>query len=199
MLDEDLRSATKVAAFITRVKTHGREPHPALRQRFPVRAVVDETRALLAQRLRLECCELEFEEAPADLSIVGDPARLGQVLVNLVTNALDAYEESHSTESRIVVRARCVGPMVEIAVQDWAGGMPPEVAARIFDELFTTKDAGRGTGLGLCIARNLVEQSFQGTLAVESTLGSGSRFVLTVPAGDAPADAEPASSLAVAP
>ena len=191
--------ATKAAAFITRVKTHGREPHPALRQRFPVRAVVDETRALLAQRLRLECCALEFEESSADLSILGDPARLGQVLVNLVTNALDAYEESHSTEGRISVRARRVGAAVEIAVQDWAGGMPPEVAARIFDELFTTKDAGRGTGLGLCIARNLVEQSFHGTLGVESVLGTGSRFVVTVPADDTTAEAEPASSVAAAP
>ncbi len=179
--------ARKAADFITRVKQHGRDPHPAFRQRFAVRAVVDETRALLGQRLRLECCELVFEEHPSGLAIVGDPARLGQVMVNLVTNALDAYEEAHSTESRIVVTARVVDGAVEIAVRDWAGGMPAETADRIFEELFTTKDAGRGTGLGLSIARNLVEESFQGTLSVESVPGTGSRFLILVPVeGDQP-------------
>jgi C4-dicarboxylate-specific signal transduction histidine kinase len=173
--------ARKAAAFITRVKTHGREPHPALRQRFTVRSVVEETRALLTQRLRLECCELTLEEHPEGVSLVGDPARLGQVLVNLVTNALDAYEEAHLEESRIIVSARATATGVEIGVRDWARGMPAEVAARIFDELFTTKDPGRGTGLGLCIARNLVEDSFGGTLTVESEVGVGTRFVIGVP------------------
>jgi C4-dicarboxylate-specific signal transduction histidine kinase len=163
------------------VKTHGREPHPALHQRFTVRSVVEETRALLTQRLRLECCELTLAEHPEGVSLVGDPARLGQILVNLVTNALDAYEEAHLEESRIIVTARATATGVEIGVRDWARGMPAEVAARIFDELFTTKDPGRGTGLGLCIARNLVENSFGGTLTVESEVGVGTRFVIGVP------------------
>ncbi len=186
--------ARKAAAFITRVKSHGREPHPAWRQHFTVRAVFEETRALLGQRLRLECCELVLAEDPAEVGLVGDPARLGQVLVNLVSNALDAYEEQHSAESRIVVSARAVDGDVEIAVRDTAGGMPPEVAARIFDELYTTKDAGRGTGLGLCIARNLVEESFGGTLRVETEQGVGSRFVITVPVDAAPLEARPVNA-----
>lgn len=186
--------ARKAAAFISRVKTHGREPHPDVQQSFTIAAVVDETRALLAQRLRLECCTLDFAAEPPDIVLVGDPARLGQVLVNLVNNALDAYEERHSTESRIAVSARRVDGVVEIAVEDWAGGMPPEVADRIFDELFTTKDAGRGTGLGLSIARNVVEESFDGRLTVATTPGSGSRFLLTIPIGDAPTQAAAAEA-----
>ena len=181
--------ARKAAAFISRVKTHGREPHPGVQQSFTVASVIDETRALLAQRLRLECCTLDFDAQPPDLVLVGDPARLGQVLVNLVNNALDAYEERHGTESRIAVTARLADGVVEIAVEDWAGGMPPEVADRIFDELFTTKDAGRGTGLGLSIARNVLEESFDGRLTVTTEPGTGSRFVLTIPIGPAHAQA----------
>lgn len=173
--------ARKAAGFIMRVKNHGREPNAASRRPFTVRSVVDETRALVGQRLRLECCELTYEEDPADVTLVGDPGRLGQVLVNLVTNALDAYEESHATGTRIVVSARATALGIAIAVRDWAGGMPSEVAARIFDELFTTKDAGRGTGLGLSISRNLVEDAFGGTLSVETERGVGSRFTIAIP------------------
>ena len=173
--------ARKAAAFISKVKMHGREPRPALRERFTVAAVVEETRALLAQRLRVECCALLFRATTADVALYGDPARLGQVLVNLVANALDAYEDGGSRENRIEVSAESGADGVRIQVQDWAGGIPPEVCARIFDELYTTKDPGRGTGLGLWIARNLVEESFGGTLTVESTVGFGSCFTIAVP------------------
>jgi C4-dicarboxylate-specific signal transduction histidine kinase len=173
--------ARKAAAFISKVKMHGREPRPALRERFTVAAVVEETRALLAQRLRVECCALLFRATPADVALYGDPARLGQVLVNLVANALDAYEDGGSRENRIEVSAESGPDGARIRVQDWAGGIPPEVCARIFDELYTTKDPGRGTGLGLWIARNLVEESFGGTLTVESTVGFGSCFMIAVP------------------
>ena len=173
--------ARKAAAFITRVKSHGRDPSAGAHRPFTVRSVVDETRALVQQRLRLECCELVYEEHPVDVTLVGDPGRLGQVLVNLVTNALDAYEESHGIGTRIVIAARATASAVEIAVRDWAGGMPAEVAARIFDELFTTKDSGRGTGLGLSISRNLIEDAFRGTLTVDTAHGVGSCFTIAVP------------------
>jgi signal transduction histidine kinase len=173
--------ARKAAAFITRVKNHGRDPSAAARRPFTVRSVVDETRALVQQRLRLECCDLSFEEDPGDVTLVGDPGRLGQVLVNLVTNALDAYEESHAMGTRIAIAARATDSAIAITVRDWAGGMPTEVAARIFDELFTTKDTGRGTGLGLSISRNLIEEAFGGTLTVETAPGVGSCFTIAVP------------------
>ncbi|MEO6027454.1 MAG: ATP-binding protein [Candidatus Binatia bacterium] len=187
--------ARKAAAFITRVKNHGREPHPASRRPFTVRSVVDETRALLGQRLRLEDCDLIYEEDPVDVTLVGDPGRLGQVLVNLMTNALDAYEESHATGTRIVIVARATTSGTEIVVRDWAGGMPPEVVERIFDELFTTKDAGRGTGLGLSISRNLVEDGFGGTLSVTTERGVGSHFTLIIPT-DAQRDEQHAAAVA---
>ena len=65
-------------------------------------------------------------------------------------------------------------------MRDWAGGIPAAALPKIFDELFTTKDPARGTGLGLSIARHLVEQSFVGTLTVETEAGVGSCFAVTL-------------------
>ena len=66
--------------------------------------------------------------------------------------------------------------------RDWAGAIPAAARPKIFDELFTTKDPTRGTGLGLSIARHLIEQSFDGTLTVETEAGVGSCFAITLPA-----------------
>jgi signal transduction histidine kinase len=174
--------AAKAAAFISRVKIHGREPGPAVAEPFAVRAVFEETCALLAHRLRAAVCRVDFAEEPRDVHLVGKPERLGQVLVNLVTNAIDAYEEAGAMDGRVEVRACRTEEGVTLTVRDWAGGIPSEALPRIFEELFTTKEPGRGTGLGLWIARNLVEETFGGTLAVAVTSGVGSCFTATFPA-----------------
>lgn len=175
--------ARRAAAFINKVRIHGREPEKTSAERFTVASVVGETQALLAHRLRAVGCQLEFEAKPHDIAVTGDATRLSQVLVNLAANAVDAYEDVRASDGRIEVRAEQVDGVVTVTVRDWAGGMPPDVAAHIFDELYTTKEPGRGTGLGLWIARNLVEEGFGGTLTVDTELGVGSCFTLTIPVG----------------
>lgn len=172
--------ARKAAAFIAKVKIHGREPSSTTRERFTVGRIVDETRALLAHRLRATGCRLDFEETPADVAVIGEPARLGQVVVNLVGNAIDAYEDASISNARILVRATRDADGIAIEVRDWAGGIPADVLPRIFDELFTTKEPGRGTGLGLWIARNLTEEVFDGSLAVATDPSVGSCFTIRI-------------------
>ena len=173
--------ARKAAAYISKMKAHGRDPGPVRAEPVRLRAVVTEAEALLGHRLRAATCRLECTETPAGVTVTGDPTRLGQVLVNLIANALDAYEDRGAAEGRIAVDVTASAGSACIAVRDWAGGMPPEVAAHVFDELFTTKEPGRGTGLGLWIARTIVEQSFGGTLTLETVAGEGSCFTITVP------------------
>jgi C4-dicarboxylate-specific signal transduction histidine kinase len=174
--------ARKAAAFINRVRVHGRESSTVPAASFAIRDVVAETQALLAHRLRSSLCRLDFVEQ-GDATLVGDSARMGQVLINLVANAIDAYEERDVLNGRIEIRAGIVGSRCTVTVRDWAGGIPPEHLPHVFDDMFTTKDAGRGTGIGLCISRSLIEQSFGGTLTVEVDPGTGSCFTISVPAG----------------
>lgn len=97
-------------------------------------------------------------------------------------NAVDACLES-GTGSVIRLSAASAGGMVVLTVEDDGPGVPPELAARVFDVLFTTRGAKDGTGLGLSIARNLAEGAFGGSLALEAPLHAerGARFVLRLP------------------
>lgn len=183
--------ARKAASFIAKVKLHSRE-NTEERVVFDVADVVAETEALLAHRLRSALCRIEARMDDG-ASLRGSPARLGQVLVNLVGNAVDAYEEHGVADGVVAIDVRRTVDAVVCTVTDDAGGIAPDVLPRIFDELYTTKEPGRGTGLGLWIARQLVEETFGGTLTVESAVGAGTRFTVTLPlAGAAPA-ARPAA------
>jgi len=70
---------------------------------------------------------------------------------------------------------------VKIAIADNGKGMTTEVKERIFDHLFTTKGVGKGTGLGLAIARQIIVEKHGGAIAVNSTPGEGTEFILTLP------------------
>lgn len=185
--------ARKASSFIAKVKLHSRETPSDGRSTFRVADVIAETEALLAHRLRSSDCRIEHT-IDGDPVLRGDPTRFGQVLVNLVGNAIDAYEEHGVREGVVAIAVERTADAVVCTVRDRAGGIPPDVLPRIFDELFTTKEPGRGTGLGLWIARQLVEETFGGTLTVVSRLGEETRFTMTMPASLlVDADARPAA------
>jgi two-component system sensor kinase FixL len=103
-----------------------------------------------------------------------DAKQLLQVLINLFKNALEAMPRG----GEITVTTRVRGGNVEVVVADTGEGMPPEVAANIFQPYFTTK--AKGTGLGLAISQNII-QEHGGSISVESTPGRGSAFTIRLP------------------
>ena len=76
-----------------------------------------------------------------------------------------------------------------IAVRVWGGGIPEEILPRIFDELYTTKEPGRGTGLGLWISRNLIEETFSGSLVASTRPGEGTTFTVSLARTASPSSA----------
>jgi C4-dicarboxylate-specific signal transduction histidine kinase len=110
--------------------------------------------------------------------VQGDPDLLHQVLVNLVLNALQAMEDSEGPH-RLAIRLEATESAVIIEVEDTGPGLTPDVRERMFQPFYTTKV--QGTGLGLVVARNIVEEH-AGTLVTEAPLdGSGARFRITLP------------------
>jgi PAS domain S-box-containing protein len=132
----------------------------------------------------------EFGDPPR---VSGNEARLGQVMLNLLVNALQSIPEGHPERHEVRVRTGRDGAgraLVEVA--DTGCGMSPNVLARIFDPFFTTKSTGEGTGLGLPICQQIV-QAHGGELRVRSEVGKGSVFTLLLPAaeGEVPQAAAP--------
>jgi signal transduction histidine kinase len=108
-------------------------------------------------------------------------ARLGQVLLNLLVNAAQSMPEGRVSENEIhVVTKTAETGGVIIEVRDTGGGIPRENLARIFDPFFTTKPVGVGTGLGLALCHRMITD-LGGEIAVESEVGKGSVFRITLP------------------
>jgi two-component system, NtrC family, sensor kinase len=104
------------------------------------------------------------------------PAKVNQVIMNLVGNAIDASPEG----GRVTIATRANGSHVSIDVSDSGPGVPDTIRERIFDPFFTTKPPGEGTGLGLSISYGIV-RDHGGTIELVSKPGEGARFVVTLP------------------
>ncbi len=115
--------------------------------------------------------DYQFQDA-----VPAEPGSLGQVLLNLIDNAILSMPKSG--ELRLATALQ--GDQVRITVQDTGGGIRPEHLERIFEPFFSTRPAGEGTGLGLAISRRIVDHH-RGRMEVESKLGVGTRFDLYLP------------------
>jgi PAS domain S-box-containing protein len=131
----------------------------------------------------------------SDLGTVrADPVQMEQVLLNLAVNARDAMPDG----GRLTIETSNVptpeGVVVRVRVQDTGSGMTEEVRAHLFEPFYTTKDVGKGTGLGLATAYGIVQQS-GGNISVISQPGQGSTFIVDLPlVRGEPVPVEPATA-----
>jgi two-component system NtrC family sensor kinase len=119
-------------------------------------------------------------DVPSDLIVSISPQRLTQVFLNLLLNAGGAFSSAPRKDARIVLRARKDGRTVRIEVEDNGPGVPPELAPRIFEPFVTSREVGRGTGLGLSVCRGIIE-SAGGRIYLEDAYAAGARFVIELP------------------
>ena len=150
-------------------------------------------RATLPHGVRVET---RFPKAPA--MVMADPVQIHQIVLNLCTNACHALEGAGGEISVSVEIREVSGPeahtlglepgiYVVLKVDDTGGGMDDETRRRIFDPYFTTKGAGKGTGMGLAVVHGII-LSHNGTVVVESEKGRGSRFEVYLPETAAPGE-----------
>jgi|SRR5450432_212142 len=104
------------------------------------------------------------------------PGQINQVFMNILSNAIQSIPEA----GKIFISTRVTGDMVKVSVKDTGSGMTEETRKKIYDPFFTTKEVGKGTGLGLYISYGIIEKH-NGKIEVFSNIGEGTEFVITIP------------------
>ncbi|MFH1115672.1 MAG: PAS domain S-box protein [Pseudomonadota bacterium] len=198
----EIKSAAQSAAELTQgLLTFSRRVESSLR-------VVDLNREIdravrILRRTIPKMIDIELRLHPGLKPVMGDPAQLQQVVINLAVNARDAMKDVGclviETDNVLLVPDYCKthvgtrpGYNAVLTVSDTGCGMTREVAGRIFEPFFTTKDLGKGTGLGLAIVYGIVE-NHRGSITCRSEPGRGTTFKIFLPVCDRIApDDEPA-------
>lgn len=145
---------------------------------FSVEQVITKTVSLIGENFKKQNIDIEIIST-GDQQVNGFPNEYGQVLLNLFMNARDAFVERGITGARLTVRSWAEEGRAVITVTDNAGGIKEEILDKIFDAYFTTKELGKGTGVGLFMSKNIIEQNMGGRLSVRNVNG-GAEFRIEV-------------------
>ncbi len=185
-LDDALQGGRRVISIVRDLKTMSREGsdqgvadvHAALDLACRIASRQIDARARLVR---------DYGHVP---SVRGSAGRLGQVFLNLLSNAAQAIPEGNRDVNRITLKTRHRDGQVVVTIRDTGKGIPAKVLPHIFDPFYTTKGKEEGTGLGLSITRSVVD-GLGGTISVESREGEGATFSLQLPVAER--SAEPAA------
>jgi signal transduction histidine kinase len=150
---------------------------------------IDSTMLILRNRLKskAERPDIQLIKNYGKLPVVECYAgQLNQVFMNLISNAIDALEESAANRPDAELKisictevAEC--DRVRVRIADTGAGMTPQIKQRMFEQFFTTKEIGKGTGLGLSIVRKILVENHRGILRCESEIGKGTEFIIELP------------------
>jgi signal transduction histidine kinase len=164
LLSEVKLSTRRISDLVAAVRSYSQMDRASL-QPTDVTQGLENTLVMLGHKLRdgIEVVR-EYGELPRIEAYTGE---LNQVWTNLIDNAVDAMKGSGTLR----IHTRAVGNEVVVEITDTGEGMPPEVAARAFEAFYTTKDVGKGTGLGLDIAQRIIVERHNGSITITSTPG----------------------------
>ncbi len=174
------RNLERAAQLVTSFKQVAVDQTSSQRRDFNLKAVIDEILLTLEPTFkhtpyRVEC------QVPETLVLDSYPGPLGQALTNLITNALQHGFEGRDHGRIEIVASQQNDDWINIGVTDDGYGIPESLIDKIFTPFFTSRLGRGGSGLGLHIVHNLVNNVLGGSIAVESTPGQGSRFLIRIP------------------
>ncbi len=152
--------------------------------------VIDRSLRLVQHQLDLAGVQVQLHLDPDLPQVTCDAAQIEQVILALVMNAMDAMPQGGNLWVTSSFQTAPAG--VRIVVRDDGSGIPPEILPRIFEPFLTTKETGRGVGLGLAISRRILERH-GGTIEVQSEPGKGTTFAITLPCSAMPENKTSAS------
>jgi PAS domain S-box-containing protein len=145
-----------------------------------VHHAIEEALKMLSRQFAARGISVEKNFAQGLPEIYANPLQLEQVFINLATNARDAIEAAGRGQGKVSITTRTSGGMIEISFRDDGCGVDGRTKAKIFNPFFTTKEVGKGMGLGLSLSYGILSK-LQGSIVVESEMGKGAEFLIRIP------------------
>jgi C4-dicarboxylate-specific signal transduction histidine kinase len=177
-INEQIERARRIT---DQVRRYGRTPTSSM-EPFLLRRAIDLAISFVAEQYGMSGIRLVIDlDLPADLQVSGEQTLFEQVIVNLLINARDAFEENRSKGAHPIVRveAGVEDDRVALRIQDQAGGIREDILRSVFDPFVTTKSASHGTGLGLSLSRKIIRG--MGGEIVASNAAGGAVFAISLP------------------
>lgn len=190
VLQSMMTGAERIQSIVQSLQTFSRLNESEFKQ-IDLHEAIESTLTVLQTRFRAQngrpevFIHKDYGDLPPLKCYAG---QLNQVFMSILNNAIDAIEQrvseaENQTDQGLILIKSNVQPdqKIEILFQDNGVGIAPELINRVFDPFFTTKAVGKGTGLGMAIAHQIITQQHGGTLICTSELGQGTIFKLTLP------------------
>jgi signal transduction histidine kinase len=155
--------------------------HRPARELFSVNEGIKQALQLVGHKAAQAQVRLNFDPA-AEITTYDNPLKFHQVLVNLLSNAIDSYhnlplDSNHKREVHITLTQ--AQNQINLTIQDWGCGITDEVKDKIFQPFYTTKTTEQGIGIGLSTTKEIIERDFHGAIEFQSTPGQGTIFHIT--------------------
>jgi signal transduction histidine kinase len=188
-LEQSLGGVERIATIVRAMKAFA---HPGQKEKAAAdlnKALVDTLTVARNELKYVADVETDFGDLPP---VVCHLADLNQVFLNILVNAahaIAAVMKVSGVKGRIRVKTRLDGDRVTVSISDTGCGIPEAIRARVFDQFFTTKEVGRGTGQGLALARSIVVEKHGGRIFFEPNPPQGTTFVVSLPTGFSRAEA----------
>jgi len=176
-MDKVFQNIFRMKNTIQHIQTFSREQKEGNCEIFNLNKPVTDAINLLYEQYRNHGIELKLELDSRNLPVYGNPFRLEQVLLNLVSNARDAIKDNNG---KIVITTSLHENQILLIVSDNGEGIDPEIIDQVIHPFFTTKQPGEGTGLGLSISYGIIKD-LDGNLEIESIPGKGTKAIVTLP------------------
>jgi len=183
-VDQSLEGLESIARIVRAMKEFS---HPSGEEKVPTNLNKSlQSTIIVAANEWKYVAEIVTELAPDLPAVDCLPGEMNQVFLNLLVNAAhavgDVMQQEPARKGRITITTRALdGDWVEVRIRDTGCGIRPEHRANIFEQFFTTKAVGKGTGQGLAIARKVVVTKHGGTIDFETEVGAGTTFIVRIP------------------
>ncbi|MCP4450241.1 MAG: PAS domain-containing protein [Planctomycetes bacterium] len=175
-----LNQVTRISEILKRMLTFSR-PATSEYRWSDIDQLISSTLTLIKFDKRMQSIDIKNQVNGTLPTVWLNPQSFEQILLNVFINAVDAMNaKTDESPSTLRITRDCQGDVVRIRVEDTGIGMDQQVARRAFESFFTTKEIGKGTGLGLFISHNLITE-LDGSISIESEPGKGTSVLLQVP------------------